>query len=92
MQEILWGFEVGAGEKFLAKIASKITDVKESVERQDFYERDDISRCTTGKKETKTKEKVKKQKRMLNDSMKNLHVKFHFLAEIKKVKYRIRYF
>lgn len=46
---------------------------------QDFYERDDVSRCTTGKKETKTEGKVKKQKRVLNDSMKNLHVKF--LAE-----------
>ena len=46
---------------------------------QQFYERDDVSRITTGKKDTKTEGKIKKQKRILNDSMKNLHAKF--LAE-----------
>lgn len=44
-----------------------------------FFSRDDVSRITTGKKQTVTKEKIKMQKRLLVDSMKNLHLKF--LAE-----------
>jgi hypothetical protein len=44
-----------------------------------FFSRDDVSRITTGKKQTVTKEKKKMQKRLLVDSMKNLHLKF--LAE-----------
>lgn len=42
----------------------------------DFFERDDNSRLTTGKKQTVTKFKVRKQKRLLCDSMQNLHEKF----------------
>ena len=42
----------------------------------DFFERDDNSRMTSGKKQTVTKCKVKKQKRLLCDSMENLHEKF----------------
>lgn len=54
----------------------------------EFYERDDISRLTTGKKDTITKNKVKKQKRLLNDSMKIIHTKF--LAETSiKVSYSL---
>lgn len=41
-----------------------------------FYIRDDNSRLTAGKKETKTFAKVKKQKRLLNLSLKDLHKKF----------------
>lgn len=41
-----------------------------------FFTRDDNSRSTTGKKETLTKHKDKQQKRLLNDSMRNLHVKY----------------
>ena len=44
-----------------------------------FFSRDDVSRITTGRKQTVTKEKKKMQKRLLTDSMKNLHLKF--LAE-----------
>ncbi len=44
-----------------------------------FYLREDNSRMTTGLKQTVTKGKVKKQKQLLNDSMKNLH--FKYLAE-----------
>ena len=44
-----------------------------------FYTRDDNSRMAAGKRETKTENKVKRQKRLLTDSIKNLHVKF--LAE-----------
>ena len=41
-----------------------------------FYTRDDVSRSTAGKKQTVTKGKVKKQKRFMTDTMKNLHRKF----------------
>jgi len=41
-----------------------------------FFTRDDNSRITTGRKQTITKKKVKKQKRFLADTMKNLHKKF----------------
>lgn len=41
-----------------------------------FYLRDDISRMTTGRKQTVTKNKKKEQKRLLTDTMKNLHQKF----------------
>jgi hypothetical protein len=43
---------------------------------KEFYERDDNSRITTGKKQTITKNKEKKQKRLLLDTMVNLHEKF----------------
>jgi hypothetical protein len=42
----------------------------------DFFTRDDNSRMTTGKKQTVTKNKVKEQKRLLLDTMSNLHEKF----------------
>ena len=45
----------------------------------DFYTRDDVSRITTGKRQTLTQKKIKNQKRFLLDTMKNVHVKF--LAE-----------
>ncbi|KAG5281642.1 hypothetical protein AALO_G00047130 [Alosa alosa] len=41
-----------------------------------FFERDDVSRITTGKKQTVTRAKKKMQKRLLEDTMKNLHLKF----------------
>ena len=41
-----------------------------------FFQRDDNSRITTGKKQTVTKKKVKKQKRLLLDTIANLHEKF----------------
>lgn len=43
---------------------------------QQFLERDDNSRMTAGKKESITKNKEKKQKRYLNDSLRKLHNKF----------------
>ena len=45
----------------------------------DLFCRDDISRITTGKKQTVTRNKQKEQKRLLLDTMKNLHIKY--LAE-----------
>ena len=41
-----------------------------------FFSRDDVSRMTTGKKQTKTMKKIKMPKRFLVDTMKNLHRKF----------------
>jgi len=41
-----------------------------------FFTRDDNSRITTGKKQTVTKNKIKEQKRLLLDSLTNLHEKF----------------
>jgi len=41
-----------------------------------FFTRDDNSRITTGKKQTVTKNKVKEQKRLLLDTISNLHEKF----------------
>lgn len=41
-----------------------------------FLERDDNSRATTGKRDTITRKQVKIQKRLLSDSLKNLHLKF----------------
>ncbi|MES9906222.1 MAG: hypothetical protein ABW168_26525, partial [Sedimenticola sp.] len=43
---------------------------------QDFFERDDVSRMTTGQKRTVTKHKLKKQKRLLNDTIYNQYRKF----------------
>lgn len=41
-----------------------------------FFNRDDISRATAGKKEYRTFKKVKRQKRYLLDKLRNLHKKF----------------
>ncbi|XP_069109737.1 uncharacterized protein [Argopecten irradians] len=43
---------------------------------RDFLERDSSSRLMPGKRDTKTKHGLKKQKRLLNDSLLNLHKKF----------------
>ena len=46
------------------------SDVKE------FFERDDVSRLMPEKKQTITRSKVKKQKRLLSDTLSNLYEKF----------------
>lgn len=53
-----------------------------------FYEQDDVSRITAGKGETITRNKVKKQKRFLLDSMSNLHLKFMSLNPNTKISYQ----
>lgn len=54
-----------------------IQNEKESIRMiKDFYDRDDVSRATAGRKECKTKNKNKQQKRFLLDSMLNLFKKF----------------
>lgn len=45
-------------------------------EIHNFFNRDDVTRCTSGKKETKTKNKVKVQRKYLLDSIKELHKKY----------------
>ncbi|ELU08855.1 hypothetical protein CAPTEDRAFT_206041 [Capitella teleta] len=52
-----------------------------------FYLRDDNSRMTAGKKETKTFRKMKKQRRFLTDSIRNLHEKY--LIEHPKISYSL---
>lgn len=42
----------------------------------DLFERDDNSRLTTGQKETVTRNKVRKQKRLMTDTMINLQEKY----------------
>lgn len=43
---------------------------------ESFFERDDVSRITTGQKRTVTVNKEKKQKRLLCDTLKNLYRKY----------------
>lgn len=52
-----------------------------------FLEQDENSRLTSGKKETKTRKKVKKQVRFLNDSLRNLHKKFIENSNLKRLSY-----
>ncbi|KAL5010757.1 hypothetical protein ScPMuIL_013062 [Solemya velum] len=57
-----------------SKIGSLSKRLKQEVHT--FFERDDVSRITTGKKETVTKHKVKKQRRILLDTISNLYRKY----------------
>lgn len=43
---------------------------------KEFYERDDVSRMTAGKNETKTQKKQKKQRRYLLGTLRKLHQKY----------------
>lgn len=65
-------YRANAGRK--SKLHSAGEQFKASV--QEFYCRDDNSRMTPGKKQTITKQKKKMQKRLLSDSLRNLHQKF----------------
>lgn len=53
---------------------TKINNMKLQI--KEFLEKDESSRLTAGKKETITKKKIKKQIRLLNDTMLNLYAKF----------------
>lgn len=53
----------------------------------DFYERDDVSRCMPGKRDAKNVEGEKKQVRILNDYLANIHEKFCREEPIFKVSY-----
>ena len=54
-----------------------------------FYTPDDNSRMAAGKKETKTKNKEKQQKRFLSDTIKNLHAKFRAENPSCKISYTL---
>ena len=57
---------------------------------EEFFVREDVSRMTSGKKQTLTRAKNKQQKRFLNDTVSNLHIKF--LAENSDIKLSYRTF
>ena len=61
-----------AGMSCKQRVASKMAEALKS-EVKKFYIRDYVSRSTTGKKETRTMLKEKKQKRFLTDTMQTLH-------------------
>ena len=52
-----------------------------------FYERNDVSRTLTGVKQTVTFRKVKKQKRILNDTLKNLYIKYKCETQCRELCY-----
>ena len=64
-----------AGLPCKQRVASKMAEALKS-EVKKFYIRDDVSRSTTGEKETRTMLKEKKQKRFLTDTMQILHARF----------------
>lgn len=57
-----------------SKVKDSATHLKKKIEK--FYNREDISRATAGRKETITKNNIKVQKRFLLDTMKNLYRTF----------------
>ena len=63
-----------ARERKYAKASVYAEAVKKTV--KEFFERDDNSRMTTGKKQTLTRRGDKKQKRFLNDTIKVVYDKF----------------
>ncbi|KAK2857675.1 hypothetical protein Q7C36_005594 [Tachysurus vachellii] len=64
---------------FTRKTVNRFADTSIQKNIKSFFNRDDVSRITTGRKQTVTRNKVKMQKRFLVDTMRNLHRKF--LAE-----------
>ena len=64
----------GTGDGVEAKRKVKVNPVVSKCKT--FFYRDDVSRITTGKKNTITRNRVKMQRRLLSDSLQNLHRKF----------------
>lgn len=54
----------------------KVNKERQQEQSDKFYEDNSNSRCAAGKKECITRKNIKKQKRFLLDSSKNLHQKF----------------
>ena len=67
---------VAAGERIKRKVA-------------EFFTRDDVSRETPGKKQTVTRQKIRKQKRLLSDTLLNLHRKFLSEHPLMKISYSL---
>lgn len=74
--KMLTGVKHKIARKVKARKNKSITkeNIKEGIKL--FFERDDNSRMAAGKKECITRNKEKKQKRYLQDSLNNLHKKF----------------
>ena len=64
----------GTGDGVEAKRNVKVNPVVSKCKT--FFCRDDVSRITTGEKNTITRNRVKMQRRLLSDSLQNLHRKF----------------
>lgn len=62
--------------EFHRKQQSNVITNADEITVAHFLERDDNSRATTGKQDTITRKQVKMQKRLLSNSLKNLHLKF----------------
>lgn len=60
----------------IRKLTKKQKIYKEAKEIRDFFNRDDNTRMTAGKKDTKTFKKTKYQKRFLLQSLKRLYTKY----------------
>ena len=58
----------------MGRTCRALTNVRSHVKA--FYLRDDVSLLTTSKKDTTTSKIQKEQRRLMTDSMKNLHSKF----------------
>ena len=64
------------GSSFQQKCQTRVYNSEKKKEAHDFYLRDDVSRKTTGIKNTVTKAQVKKQRRILLDTVKDIYGKF----------------
>ena len=69
------------------QLSNIIKQLKLKMEVQNFLEKDSSSRLTAGKKETITRNKLKKQKRPLNDTMLNLYNDFKQTNEFNSTSY-----
>lgn len=67
----LLGLQSGKARKILKR--NKMNNIAEI---DAFYQRDDVSHCTSGKKECRTKNKNKQQIRYLLDTQQNLYTKY----------------
>ena len=64
------------GSSFQQKCQTRVYNSEKKKEAHEFYLRDDVSRMTTGIKNTVTKAQVKKQRRILLDTVKDIYGKF----------------
>lgn len=69
--------QIGAHFRIVHRTKSGCLSSRVKQDVRAFYERDDVSRILPGKKDTITKNKQKKQKRLLSDTLHNLHLKFN---------------
>jgi len=69
-------FEDQKPGQFYQKDCQQVCRYIHSEEHKELFNRDDVSRITTARKQTITRNKVKMQKRFLVDTMRNLHRKF----------------